>query len=740
MRATADNVIALPTAAPVAAVPAATPEVAARAAAAAALIYGDTPLGTGESTLAHAAAVAGLLASMQVDPAALAAAWLFALPQFRRDWQEAVAAEYGGEVSGLLEGLARLHKLRDVTRAASAAASDSAQTETLRKMLLAMVTDVRVVLIRLASRVQSLRHVAGLAEHPQRLAMARETLDFYAPLANRLGVWQLKWELEDLAFRVIEPDTYRNIAGMLATRRGEREGYIESAIVALAGELAQAGIAAQVLGRPKHIYSIWQKMRNKSLSFENLYDVRALRVLVADVQDCYGALGVVHNLWLPIPKEFDDYISRPKGNAYRSLHTAVIGPDDLAIEVQIRTHEMHRHAELGVAAHWRYKEAGVRGTAQAPRSAGKFDDKVAYLRQLLAWRDDVAARAGGAAAPDWRAATARAKLDDAIYVMTPQGRVIDLPPGATPVDFAYSLHTDLGHRCRGARVDGALVPLNTPLATGQQVEITTSKVGGPSRDWLNAELGYIASHRARAKVRQWFSAQDLATTTASGRAVIERELQRLGRTGENLEQLAAKLGFAAPDELFTAAARGEWSLRNIAALFETPEPAGPAPELDLRKSRITPSAGKGILIVGVDRLMTQLARCCKPAPPDAIGGFITRGKGVSIHRVNCPDYRNLMSRNPERVIETRWGAAQEGLFAIDVEVEAQDRPGLLRDIGEVFSREKANVTASRTASRRQAARMAFTIEVASLASLERTLAALREVPAVYAARRASSAR
>ena len=700
--------------------------------------YGEQVLGTGEDVFAHAAAVAGRLRELRVDDDAIAAGWLFALPHFMVDWQVPVQARFGDAVTQMLDGLARLHKLRDVTRAASRDTDAPGQTEILRKMLLAMVSDVRVVLIRLASRLTSLRHVSGQAAHPQGEALGRETLEFYAPLANRLGIWQLKWELEDLAFRLTNPDTYKEIAGMLATRRAEREGYIANAITALRDELRQADIRADVIGRPKHIFSIWNKMRQKSLSFDDLYDVRALRVLVDDVKDCYGALGVVHNLWQPIPREFDDYISRPKGNNYRSLHTAVVGPDDLAIEVQIRTHEMHRNAELGVAAHWRYKEAGVRDSSQSVRSAGSFDSKVAYLRQLLNWRDDVAsAPAGDArAAPDWRQATLKARLDDTIYVLSPQGRVIDLPQGATAVDFAYHLHSDLGHRCRGAKVDGLMVPLNTPLATGQRVEIITTKIGAPSRDWLNPALGYLASNRARTKVRQWFSAQDAAETAAQGRILVERELQRVGRTGANLEQLAGLLGFAAADDMFTAAARGELGLRSIGSAFESAPEAAPEETLAPKKSRIESSGSRGILIVGVDRLMTQLARCCKPAPPDAICGFVARGKGVSIHRADCSNFAHLKERNPERVIETRWGDTQDGLFAVDVEIEAGDRSGLLRDIGEVFSREKANVTASRTSTRKQLARMSFTIEISSLSTLARTLDALREVKGVVSARRA----
>ncbi len=745
------------------------------AAAVARALYGTESLGTGEPALHHAEAVAHLLGELKLDADAVNAGWLFAVPQYSKTWREQLEPAFGLEVVQLLDGLSRLHKLRDITRSVSAN-KDTAQTETLRKMLLAMVADVRVVLIRLASRLQTLRYLAKSGDAEQGRSVARESLDFYAPLANRLGVWQFKWELEDLSFRLLEPARYKQIASLLDARRTEREAWITATITQLDGELKAAGVSADIAGRPKHIYSIFSKMRNKEVGFDDLYDVRALRLIVRDLKDCYTALGVVHNLWQPIPKEFDDYISRPKGNNYRSLHTAVIGPQELALEVQIRTPEMHQHAELGVAAHWRYKEAGVKHAAQSVKAGGGFDDKVGLLRQLLAWRDEVdrssvhtgaahpdaenspafepqagpqvesqtagkpATPAAVSQAPDWRAATGRAKLDDTIYVITPQGRVLDLPQGATPIDVAYSLHSDLGHRCRGARVDGALVPLNTPLATGQRIEIVLAKTGGPSRDWLNPQLGYLVTHRARSKVRQWFNAQELAHTLATGRALVEKELQREGRTATSLDWLAGKLGFAGPDELFAAAAQGDWSVRQIEKAFVAPPLATSEEDFTLaaKKSRSDSAIGKssGILIVGVDRLMTQLARCCKPAPPDAIAGFITKGRGVSIHRADCTDLRNLANKAPERVIETQWGTQGGSVFPVDIEIEAQDRAGLLRDVGEVLSREKVNVTATRSQTRQQVARMAFTVEVTDIAALHKALGALREVPGVVRARRA----
>ncbi len=448
-------------------------------------IYADKRLGTGEPALEHALGLAGSLAALRLDAETRIAGILFAAPQYLADSQDKLAADFGPAVAGLVAGIAKLNRLRVITRTLAgqeSGAAHSSQAEVLRKMLLAMVEDIRVVLLRLASRTQTLRFMARASDELRR-PYAQETLDIYAPLANRLGIWQLKWELEDYAFRYLEPEVYKKIASMLDEKREERERFIAGAVAALDAELRSTGIRAEVLGRPKHIYSIYNKMRGKSLDFSELYDVRALRVLVDSVKDCYTALGVVHNLWTPIPKEFDDYISRPKSNDYRSLHTAVIGPDGRALEVQIRTHEMHRHAELGVAAHWRYKEAGAGRAAARP---DPFDEKIAWLRQVLAWRDDVAE------AVDWVEQFKRTALDDTVYVLTPQGRVLDLPQGATPVDFAYHLHTDLGHHCRGAKVDGVMVPLNYKLANGQRVEIIAAKTGGPSRDWMNPATGLPA--------------------------------------------------------------------------------------------------------------------------------------------------------------------------------------------------------------------------------------------------------
>src|SRR6267143_1561034 len=503
------------------------------------------------------------------------------------------------------------------------------------------------------------------------------------------------------------------VAQMLDERRVERQQYIARTVATLARELGEAGVKAEITGRPKHIYSIWNKMRSKSLDFSEVYDVRAARIIVPSVKDCYTALGAVHNLWQPIPKEFDDYISRPKGNLYQSLHTAVVGPAGRTLEVQIRTEEMHRQAEFGVAAHWRYKEPG-----KPSRREGAFEQKIAWLRELLAWRDEIA---------DWKENTKQARLDEAVYVLTPQGKVIDLPAGSTPLDFAYALHTDLGHRCRGARVDGHIATLDTPLASGQRVEIVAAKSGGPSRDWLSTERGFVKSPRARQKIRQWFNAQAMMETIAAGRAEVAKELRREGATQASLESLASRLGFAKPDDLFVAVARDEVNLRQLQAALRGADTAVIEPEIK-RKPKPPPARGR-VLIVGMDRLLTQLARCCKPVPPDPIRGFVTRGKGVSVHREDCPSLKRLAEGQPERLIDTGWGEG-EGSYTVDMTVTAADRRGLLRDIGDALAREKINVTAVRTQSRDELAFMRFTFDVANLGQLKRAFTVVRSLKGV----------
>ncbi|NMF87567.1 RelA/SpoT family protein [Aromatoleum petrolei] len=684
-------------------------------------VYEGHFLGTGESVWTHAIGMALIVASLRLDVETRVAAILFAVGDYIEDATDRIAEKFGEPAALLVDGLRRLNGLRLLTRMTATATAPEirAQTEVLRKMLLAMVEDIRVVLLRLASRTQTLRY---FTEHKVdvRADVARESLDIYAPLANRLGVWQLKWELEDLSFRFLEPETYKRIAKMLDERRVEREEFIQSSIERLQKEIAAVGIKAEVYGRPKHIYSIYNKMRAKRLDFSQVYDIRALRVLVDSVRDCYTVLGIVNQLWQPIGQEFDDYITNPKGNNYQSLHTAVLAGDGRALEVQIRTYEMHRHAELGVAAHWRYKEG-------SKNHGSDYDEKIALLRSLLSWRDEVTDSA------DWVEKFKRASLDDAIYVLTPQGKVVDLPRGATPIDFAYRLHTDLGHRCRGAKVDGHLVTLNTQLENGQTVEITAAKEGGPSRDWLNPTQHYVATSRARNKIRQFFSQQEEEELLARGRSFVARELQRERQSRANIDELAGRLGFKNAESMYLAAGRGEVGARSVQMALregEAPEAPTPEPEIVIGR-RHTDESNDKVLVVGVGKLMTSLGRCCKPAPPDAIEGFVTRGRGVSIHRIDCPDFLRLMRDHPERVIKADWGEqafnSRESVFPVDVVVQAADRQGLLRDISEVLSREKLNVIAVNTITKKGTAFMRFTMEVHSVAQVQRAMALIREV-------------
>jgi len=699
-------------------------------------------LDTGEDAFGHAEGVAAVLGAIGGAPALQAAAYLVYAGDFLQRPEEVVAKAFGESYASLV---ALTRKLVQIQRAAREAQVEqefqARQTERVRKMLLAFSRDLRVVLLRLASRLQTLRYYAA-SKRPCPHALAAETQQVFAPLANRLGIWQIKWELEDLAFRFLQPDDYRGIAKQLHEKRIEREASVEVVRQQMAEHLKVQGIPALVYGRPKHIYSIWKKMQGKHIDFAHVLDVRALRVIVADVPACYAALSRVHERYTPVAGEFDDYIAKPKPNGYRSLHTVVLGDDGQPVEVQIRTQAMHEHAEYGVAAHWAYKEAGVKGYAGVS-AAGEFEERIAearkaVLRQLLAWERDFSAHGAGAAAAEG------ASFDDRIYVFTPQATVIELTAGATPIDFAYAVHTDLGHRCRGARVDGVMVPLNTHLANGQTVEVIAAKEGGPSLDWLNAELGYLHSPRSRSKVRAWFNTLAQSATIAKGRELVEKLLQREGRTALKLDDLADKLGFRDAQALFEVVGKDEYSLRNIETLLRPPEPPADADEMPaLRRSRADATGAKGgVLVVGVESLLTNLARCCRPAPPDSIGGFVTRGKGVAIHRRDCSNFRHMAQRMPERVIAVEWGTPpKEGdaAYPVDVAIEASDRQGLLRDISEVFAKEKMNVTGVHTQSVRDAegktAWMTFTVEVADASRLRQVMAQVARVSGVRHVRR-----
>ena len=705
-------------------------------------------LDTAENMLDHADAVAAILRGIGGSEAMQAASYLVYASEHLNKPHEVISKAFGENFADLAQETTKLVRLQRMARIAQNAASRAgqaapmaqtaaAQTESVRKMLLAFSRDLRVVMLRLASRLQTLRHFAA-SKLPVPPGLAAESLQVFAPLANRLGIWDIKWEIEDLAFRFLEPDTYREVAGWLDQKRSAREAAVEHVRQTLADELQAQGLQAQVQGRPKHIYSIVKKMRGKSLGFTQVYDIRALRVIVPSVPDCYAALSWVHSRFTPVTEEFDDYIARPKANGYQSLHTVVRDAQGQAIEVQIRTTAMHQHSEHGVAAHWVYKEAGAKGYGGVS-ATGSYEAKIAVLRQLLAWERELS----GAAAKPGNApgATDAALLDDRIYVLTPDAAIVELAQGATPIDFAYSVHTNLGHRCRGARVDGVLVPLNTPLKNGQTVEVTTAKEGGPSRDWLNLELGFLVSHRARAKVRAYFNALALDQTVAKGREAVEKLLQREGKTALKLDDLASQLGFHSADDLFEVVGKDEFSLRNIEILLRPPEPAPDADDVvHLKKPRAAPTGKGGVLVVGVDSLMTQLAKCCKPAPPDVISGFVTRGKGVSVHRADCSNLRNMVQRSGDRVIEVQWGQSPDAatggsVYPVDVAVEAVDRQGLLRDISEVFAKEKMNVIGVQTQSVKGIAWMTFTIEVADSGRLGKVLGTIGGLAGVRAARR-----
>jgi len=684
-------------------------------------LYADRVLETGEPYCDHALAMASIVRAVQPDQDLLTAAYLFAVHEVVRDADRWLRSHFGPSVAQLVADLRHLRHLSDTVRTRMRAASDrgeaapQGQDEALRRMLLAMVNDMRVVLLRLASRLQTLRYLA--AARKDGTAHAVETRALYAPLANRLGIWQVKWELEDLSLRFLEPQVYQRVARLLEEKRGAREQRVEAAVATVESLLRAAGIAAEVNGRPKHIASIAGKMSAKDLGFDRILDQRALRVVVERVAQCYEVLSLVHQRWRPVEGEYDDYIAKPKPNGYQSLHTVVVDDDGKPIEIQIRTRAMHEQAELGMAAHWRYKEGG--GADQAE------NEKIAWLRRLLDWQRDLDPSSGPGGG-------------ERVYALTPEGRVVELPQGATAVDFAYHIHTELGHRCRGARVDGALVSLNTPLRTGQTVQIMSARTGGPSRDWLNPELGFLAGARSKAKVRQWFHAQEHEQSVAAGREIITRELQRLGRTAVGLEDLAHRMGFASAEELCAAATKDEFSLRSVEQTLQG-APAAGEPELLLDKPRHEAAAGRGtVLVVGVDSLLTSLARCCRPIPPDPIIGFITRGRGVSVHRAGCANARTLMARQPERLIEVQWecvGGGADAAFPVEVLVLANDRQGLLRDITEVFAREKLNVIGVNTFSQREQAQMSFTIEVPDGGALRRALAQLGEIKGVMIARR-----
>lgn len=655
---------------------------------------------------------ADILYQLNLDTEALIAALLSDLPNAELE----LVAPFGERVQTMIRDLVRI---RTVAVTGSSDTSEK-QSENLRRMLLGLADDVRVVLIVLAKRLQLMRVIGDLdAEDQQRIADVTQRI--HAPLANRLGIWQIKWELEDRSLRVLHPNAYRQIANALEEKREERERFIEQVVARLEKQCKEHSIAAEISGRPKHIYSIWKKMQRKGVDFTEIFDVRAVRVLVDTVAQCYEVLGMVHGDWQPIPREFDDYIAHPKENGYRSLHTAVVGDDGKPLEVQIRTREMHEHAECGVAAHWRYKEDG-KGDAELER-------RIEWMR---AWLEEP----GEASAEEVDAEFEAQR----IYVLTPDGKVVELPRGATAVDFAYAIHSSVGHRCRGAKADGKMISLTQPLESGQTVEIITAKEGGPSLDWANASSGYVVTSRARNRIRHWFKRQGYEQHVQLGKASLDKETARLGVGKPDLEALLPKYNFKSVDDLYAAIGRGEVSATQIANLqidTSRDDDEEITARADRRTARHTGKAGQ-VVVQGVDDLMTHTARCCKPVPYDPIVGYITRGRGVTIHREDCKVVRRLREEQAERLIPVSWSEDQPmGTFLVDVQIYAHDRKGLLRDISSVFSNEEVDVLGVKTHTdrKKEMANMRFTAEVTDMAQLSKVLEKLAQIPDVQEVRR-----
>lgn len=679
---------------------------------------------SGEPYHSHVFAVADILNDLHLDYETLAAAMLHDVVEDTEVTLDDIRENFGPAIARMVDGVTKMDRIGEFQQEAAAGTEDQEQSENLRKLLLAMAEDVRVVLIKLADRLHNMRTLQHLRPESQR-RIARETMDIYAPLANRLGIWQVKWELEDLALSYLEPQAYRELVRLLSESREDREDYIAGVIKILNTELAKAGIKAKVTGRPKHINSIYRKMQRKRLDFDQIFDMRAVRIIVQEEKDCYAALGIVHGLWRHIPKEFDDYIANPKENLYRSLHTAVVGPESRNLEIQIRTEEMHRHAELGVAAHWRYKEGGS-------ADAG-YEEKIAWLRQLLEWKDEERS------ANDFVDRFKSEAFQERVYVLTPQGRIIDLPQGATPLDFAYAVHTEVGHRCRGAKVNGRIVPLTHALRNGEQVEVLTARQGGPSRDWMNTHLGYLKTSRARSRVRSWFRHQEFENNASAGRAILDRELNRVGITKLTIDKIAERFKFKQVDDFLAAIGHGDVTAGQLARaaneLLPRQDELVVQPRRTTRKELTTTDSG--FKVYGVGNLLTTTARCCKPVPNDPIVGYITRGRGVTIHRQDCGNVLRLQGEDRDRLIEVEWGTAGEDGYQVDIAIEAYDRSGLLRDITAELANEKINLVGVNTLTDKQdgMARMSLALEIADISQLSRVLAKIAQLPNVVEARR-----
>lgn len=679
--------------------------------------------------------MASILGDLHMDEDALIASVIYRAVREERVSLQLVRDKLGDQVAHLIEGVLKMAAISSLqTESIPVLGQGNAQVENIRKMLVAMVDDVRVGLIKLAERTQAIRAVKDHPDPEKKERVAKEVVDIYAPLAHRLGIGHIKWELEDLSFRYLEPNSYSAIANMLDEKRLDRQHYIEDVVDFVESALDEAGIKAEVTGRAKHIYSIWRKMQRKGVSFDQVYDIRALRIIVPQLRDCYASLGIVHTKWRNIPREFDDYIANPKENGYRSLHTAVIGPDAKVLEVQIRTADMHEEAELGVCAHWLYK-----GSDRADNNKG-YEQKLEWLRQVLEWHEETSGSVDiGELAGDITQDFGK----DRIYVFTPEGHVVDVVNGSTPVDFAYHIHTEVGHACRGAKVDGRIVPLSSVLRNGQKVEILTGPDAVPNRDWMRASLGFVNSTRAKSKVRAWFKKQAREQNVAAGRTLLEREVKRMALTSVDYKALSKQLNYLAVDDLCAALGAGDISasqiLRTAEKLFGVPVEKSSYLE-NIKAAKDSSGASRTISVLGVGNLLTQIARCCKPVPGDQIAGYVTQNRGVTVHRKDCGQYLQVEAKNQQRVIEVSWGQAERGAFyPVDIAIEAYDRTGLLRDISSLLAALKVNVNSVNSHSDRNSnvAHMKITVEIRAIDELVRMLARLNNMPNVINAERSN---
>lgn len=654
-----------------------------------------------------------ILAELNLDKDSLCAAFIYPLVEYKAMSLEQVEEQFSQSVFGLVKGVDQMDAIKTLQQGNSSQVA-AKQIDNIRKMLLAMVDDVRAVVVKLAERLCYLRIVKN-AEEETRVLAAKETANIYAPLANRLGIGQLKWELEDISFRYLHPDTYMKIAKMLDGKRLERERYMTDFVANLQSQLEKMNVKGTVYGRPKHIYSIWKKMNQKSLDFEQLFDVRAVRILVEELQDCYGALGAVHTNWKHLPSEFDDYVATPKPNGYQSIHTVVLGPEGKAVEVQIRTEAMHQDAELGVAAHWKYKEGSASG-----KKTG-FDEKVNWLRKILQWQEDVSE--SGEILDELRSQV----FEDRIYAFTPNGDVIDLPLGSTPLDFAYYIHTNVGHCCIGAKISGRIVPFTYQIQTGDQVEILTSKNPNPSRDWLNPNLGYLHSGRARAKVQSFFRLLDRDKNIAAGKELLEVESTRSQTPLTQLPEIIEKFNMTTVEDVYAAIGTGNIRLQQVMNyLQQLIKKSQPEEELDPQSlvSQSAPSkttSDNAITVSGVGNLLTHMAKCCQPVPGDEIEGFITQGRGISVHRKDCEQLANSLSQHPERGVEVQWGDDVKSTYQVTIAIISGDRAGLLRDVSTLIANERISILGmqSHTDKTKQNSRMNITMEIANAEVLAR---------------------